>query len=119
MRCTRVLHREKQKAATPHLVQVGEEQGPLPSPVQQALFTAPAKQLAAIAVKLGTVQARNRPLGVLAGAVMDLSSNVVLLQPGLAKDQHRPPARSQIPGGAQVSVAPLTYALSGCRCVSH
>ena len=92
--------REQQKAGTPHLVQVGEEQGPLPSPVQQALLAAPAKQLAAMAVKLGTIQARNGPLQVLAGAVMDLSSNVVLLQPGLAKDQHRPPAHSQIPGDA-------------------
>ena len=69
-----------------HLVQVGQEQGPLPGPVQQALLTAPAKQLAAIAVKLGTVKARNGPLQVFAGAVMDLSSNVVLLQPRLTKD---------------------------------
>lgn len=45
-----------------HLVQIGEEQGPLPGPVQQALLTAPAKQLAAIAVQLGTVEPGHGPV---------------------------------------------------------
>ena len=67
-------------------MQVGKEQGPLPSPVQQALLTAPAKQLAAVAIQLGTVEPGDGPLQVLAGAVVDLSSNVVLLQPRLTKD---------------------------------
>ena len=67
-------------------MQISQEQGPLPSPVQQALLTAPAEQLAAEAIQLGTVEPGNGPLQVLTGAVVDLSSDVVLLQPGLTKD---------------------------------
>lgn len=76
-------------------MQIGEEQGPLASPVQQALLAAPAKQLAAIAVQLGTVKAGHGPVQVLAGAGMDLGSNVVLLQPRLTKNEHGTPACMQ------------------------
>ena len=79
-------HGEQSRAVVGHLVQVGQEQGPIPSPVQQALLTAPAKQLATIAVKLGTVKACNGPPQVLSGAIVDLSGNVVLLQPRLTKN---------------------------------
>lgn len=75
---------------------VGEEQGALTHPVQQPLFAAPAKQLTAIAVQLGSVKACYGPLLMLAGAVVNLGCYVVLLQTRLAKYQSGPPAQNHI-----------------------
>ena len=69
-------------------MQICQQQSPLPSPVQQALLIALAKELAAKAVQFGAVKAGDGPLQVLAGAVVYLSCNVVLLQPRLTKNQH-------------------------------
>ena len=65
-------------------MQICQQQSPLPSPVQQALLIALAKELAAKAVQFGAVKAGDGPLQVLAGAVVYLSCNVVLL----TKNQH-------------------------------
>ncbi len=73
---------------------IGEEQGTLTHPVQQALLAAPAKQLTAVAVQLGAVKACYGPLLMLAGAVMNLGCYVVLLQTRLSKYQSRPPAQN-------------------------
>jgi len=76
-------------------VDVGEQQGTLTQPMQQALLAAPAKQLTAIAVQLAAVKACYGPFLMLAGAVMDLGCYVVLLQTRLSEYQSRPPAQKQ------------------------
>ena len=73
---------------------IGEEQGTLTHPVQQALLAAPAKQLTTVAVQLGAIKACYGPLLMLAGAVMNLGCYVVLLQTRLSKYQSRPPGQN-------------------------
>lgn len=75
-----------------YLVGVCEHDAASPNPVQQALLTASAKELAAKAVQLGAVQAGKGGMRLLGGAVVYQGCNVVLLQARFPKDQHSFPA---------------------------